>query len=96
LLCEGIEACKHYKYQQIANDLHVVFESPERFGTANRATLVILRSSILKWIAVTGAIEIVPHRQGSVSYRILAGNASSRTSLAFSGKKRFAGCMDEQ
>jgi hypothetical protein len=41
LLRSGMEASNHYKCQHIANDVHVVFESPERFGTTNRATPVV-------------------------------------------------------
>src|SRR6202162_5610790 len=83
LLRRGIEASKHYKCQHIANDVHVVFESPGRFDTTKQSDAVSSRDTVLKWIAVTCAPEDVPHRQGSVNYRIVAGNASSRGPLTF-------------
>jgi hypothetical protein len=33
-----MEGRKHYKCQHVANDIHVVFESPGRCGTTNRVT----------------------------------------------------------
>jgi hypothetical protein len=54
------------------------------------------RDTVLNWIAMTCALENVPHRRGSVNHRIVAENASSRGPLTFRGRKRSAVCMHEQ
>jgi hypothetical protein len=59
-------------------------------------TLVVRVNTVLKWIAVTGAKENVPHRQGSVNYRNSGEERQRQGSAQIHKKKRFAGCMDEQ
>src|SRR5271165_3599478 len=50
LLSRQTEASKHDKYQNIANDVHVAFESPSRFGSRHTSLCTP------KGIRITGSL----------------------------------------
>ncbi len=67
LLSRQTEARKHYKCQHIANDVHIVFESPRKTWHDKQSDAGDSRDTLLTWIAVTRAPENVAYHQGSVN-----------------------------
>src|SRR5208283_258445 len=93
LLGRQTKASKHHKYQHIANVLHVVSKSPDRFGSRHVCIHAEMRVSYRFTLRVSPQTECRDYRQPTTAInnrKELLGGISGDSQLSIEGKQRNA------
>jgi hypothetical protein len=92
LLSRQTEASEHYRGQHIANEVHVVFESPKRLEITGKVTTAV---RVMPTVTCGARARSEPSKAFRAQ-RILAGNISKTGPPESRGSNHVADCWDEQ